>query len=518
MSWEKEVAEIQARKDRSLEQGGVEGIARQHAKGRLTIRERIDCLLDPDSFVEQGPGAGFAEKNDEGDIESFSPANYVVGFGQVNGRRLVVGGEDFTLKGGSPNASGLRKSVYAEELALHYKVPLVRLLEGGGGSVAPSSGSGPKTVGSPVFSEPRFKVIADTMGVVPVVSAALGPVAGFPAGRLAASHFSVMVRELSQVMVAGPALVERALGRELSKEALGGYRVHEKSGVVDAVVDSEQEAFEAMRTFLGYLPQNVWDVPSREACSDPVDRAEESLLSVVPKDLRRPFEMRKIIKAVMDHQSFLELAPKYGRGQIIGFARLNGLPVGVIANDCRHYAGAMTASGSQKAKRMMELCETFHVPIVNFLDEPGFMLGPDAEALGTIRYGMSAVAAAVQSTVPWATVAVHKSFGVASAAHFAPNTYKLAWPSYEIGARPVQGGVAVAFRREIEAADDPEAKRAELEEKLLSQRSPFPLMESFSVHELIDPRQTRQKLCQWTDWIEPTLEALKGPALWGMRP
>ena len=518
MSWEKEVAEIQARKDRSLEQGGVEGIARQHAKGRLTIRERIHCLLDPDSFVEQGPGAGFAEKNDEGDIESFSPANYVVGFGQVNGRRLVVGGEDFTLKGGSPNASGLRKSVYAEELALHYKVPLVRLLEGGGGSVAPSSGSGPKTVGSPVFSEPRFKVIADTMGVVPVVSAALGPVAGFPAGRLAASHFSVMVRELSQVMVAGPALVERALGRELSKEALGGYRVHEKSGVVDAVVDTEQEAFEAMRTFLGYLPQNVWDVPSREACSDPVDRAEESLLSVVPKDLRRPFEMRKIIKAVMDHQSFLELAPKYGRGQIIGFARLNGLPVGVIANDCRHYAGAMTASGSQKAKRMMELCETFHVPIVNFLDEPGFMLGPDAEALGTIRYGMSAVAAAVQSTVPWATVAVHKSFGVASAAHFAPNTYKLAWPSYEIGALPVQGGVAVAFRREIEAADDPEAKRAELEEKLLSQRSPFPLMESFSVHELIDPRQTRQKLCQWTDWIEPTLEALKGPALWGMRP
>ncbi len=369
-----------------------------------------------------------------------------------------------------------------------------------------------------MFAEPRFKVIADAMGVVPVVSAALGPVAGFPAGRLAASHFSVMVRELSQVMVAGPALVERALGRQLSKEALGGYRVHETSGVVDAVVDSEEEAFDAMRTFLSYLPQNVWDVPSRLSSSDPVDRADESLLSIVPRDLRKPFEMRKIIKAVMDVDSFLELAPKYGRGQIIGFARLNGLPVGVIANDCRHYAGAMTASGSQKAKRMMELCETFHVPIVNFLDEPGFMLGPDAETLGTIRYGMSAVAAAVQSTVPWATVAVHKAFGVASAAHFAPNTYKLAWPSYEIGALPVQGGVAVAYRREIEAADDPEAKRAELEAKLLSARSPFPLMESFSVHELIDPRETRQKLCQWTDWIEPTLDALKGPALWGMRP
>jgi len=178
----------------------------------------------------------------------------------------------------------------------------------------------------------------------------------------------------------------------------------------------------------------------------------------------------------------------------------------------------MTAQGSQKAKRLMELCETFHLPLINFLDEPGFMLGPDAEQAGTIRYGMSAVAAAAQSSVPWATIAVHKSFGVASAAHFAPNTYKLAWPSYEIGALPVQGGVAVAFRREIEASDDPEAKRKALEDALLAERSPFPLMESFSIHELIDPRQTRAKLCQWSEWVEPSLAALKGRATWGYRP
>ena len=518
MSWEKEVLEIEHRKALALAQGGPEAIAVQHSKGRLSIRERIDAVLDAGTFVEHGPGAGFATRSEAGEITDFSPANYVVGFGAVNDRQVVVGGEDFTLKGGSPNAAGLRKSVYAEELALHYKIPLMRLLEGGGGSVSAPSGSGPKTVGSPVFAEPRFKVIADTLGVVPVVSAALGPVAGFPAGRLAASHFSVMVKDISQVMVAGPALVERALGRKLTKEALGGYRIHEKSGVVDAVVASEADAFAAMRQFLSYLPQSIYQVPERGGCKDPVDRADEALLSIVPRDVRRPFEMRKVIEHVVDAQSFFELAPKYGRGQIIGLARLNGLPVGVIANDCRHYAGAMTASGSQKAKRMMELCETFHLPIVNFLDEPGFMLGPDAEALGTIRYGMSAVAAAVQSTVPWATVAVHKAFGVASAAHFAPNTYKLAWPSYELGALPVQGGVAVAFRREIAASTDPEATRAELEAKLLAERSPFPLMESFSLHELIDPRQTRRKLCQWTDWNEPGLAALKGPATWGYRP
>jgi acetyl-CoA carboxylase carboxyltransferase component len=294
--------------------------------------------------------------------------------------------------------------------------------------------------------------------------------------------------------------------------------VHEKSGVVDAVVDSEEAAFVVMRQFLSYLPQNVFEVPVRLPSEDRIDRAEEGLLDIVPRDVRRPFDMRKLVRWVVDTSSFLELAPKFGRGQIIGLARLNGLPVGVIANDCRHYAGAMTAQGSQKAKRLMELCETFHLPIINFLDEPGFMLGPDAEQAGTIRYGMSAVAAAAQSSVPWATIAIHKSFGVASAAHFAPNTYKLAWPSYELGALPVQGGVAVAFRREIEAAADPEAARKAMEAALLAERSPFPLMESFSIHELIDPRETRAKLCQWSEWIEPKLNVLKGPATWGYRP
>jgi acetyl-CoA carboxylase carboxyltransferase component len=178
----------------------------------------------------------------------------------------------------------------------------------------------------------------------------------------------------------------------------------------------------------------------------------------------------------------------------------------------------MTADGSQKAKRLMELADTFHIPIVNFLDEPGFYIGPEAEKTAAIRYGMSAVAAAVQSTVPWSTVMVHKSFGVASAAHFAPNTYRLAWPSFESGALPVEGGVAVAYHREIAAAPDPDAKRRELEQKLLEGRSPFPMMESFAVHELIDPRQTRSRLCQWVEWVQPLLEDLKGPVTWGMRP
>ncbi len=518
MSWHKEAHEIQLRRDLSKQQGGEESVNIHHAKGRLTIRERIAGLVAPDTFEEHGEGAGFAEKDADGSIREFSPANYVVGFGHVNGRRIVVGGEDFTLKGGSPNGAGLRKSIYAEELAVQFKVPLVRMLEGGGGSVAGGGGPRPTTVGSPVYSEPRFKIIAEAMTQVPVVSGAMGPVAGFPAGRLVASHFSVMVKDTSQVMVAGPALVERALGVSLTKEELGGWKVHTRSGIVDNVADSEEGAFEQIRTFLSYLPQNVWQLSPRHQCDDDPNRADEELISIVPRDGRIPFDMRSLIGHVVDQGSFFEIARDFGHGQIIGLARLNGAAVGIIANDCTHFAGAMTATGSQKAKRMMELCDTFHLPVVNFLDEPGFMIGPDAESSAAIRYGMSAVAAAVQSTVPWATIAVHKSFGVASAAHFAPNTYKLAWPSYEMGALPVEGGVAVAFHREIAEAPDPEAKRRELEQSLMKNRSPFPMMESFAVHELIDPRATRSRLCRWIDWIEPLLEDLKGPVRWGMRP
>jgi acetyl-CoA carboxylase carboxyltransferase component len=319
-------------------------------------------------------------------------------------------------------------------------------------------------------------------------------------------------------LVAGPAVVERALGVSMTKEQLGGWRVHTRSGIVNNVADTEEDAFDQIREFLSYMPQNVWELPERFHSEDDPNRADEALLDIVPKDSRIPFEMRDLIRHVVDDGHFFEISPFYGQGQITGFARLDGAVVGIIANDCKHFAGAMTATGSQKAKRMMELCDTFHIPIVNFLDEPGFMIGPDAEHEGTIRYGMSAIAAAVQSTVPWATIAIHKSFGVASAAHYAPNNYKLAWPSWEMGPLPVEGGVAVAFHKEIAAAPDPEAKRRELELKLMANRSPFPMMESFAVHELIDPRETRSRLCQWIDWIEPLLAELKGPVTWGMRP
>ena len=517
MSWEDEVRELGRRRHLAKQQGGKDGIARQHAKGRLTVRERIDILLDSGSFQEHGQATAVPEYDAKDRLTGYVPANYVLGFGKMDGRQVVVGGEDFTLKGGSPNAAGLRKSVYAEHLACQYRVPLVRLLEGGGGSV---KGSGRKggTVGEPVFAEPRFRIIADALGEVPVASGAFGPVAGFPAGRLVASHFAVMAKRTAQVLIGGPALVKRALGVDLTKEQLGGAQIHAASGVVDNIAEDEQDACRQIRRYLSYFPSSVWERAPRAACNDDPQRMAPQLLDAVPKEANAPFDMRAILGLIVDEGSLFEVGGVYGPSQICALARLSGQPVGVLANDNRHYAGAMTAEAAQKYRRFVETCDSFHLPVVNFVDQPGFMIGPEAERAGTIRYGMAAVAAAAQATVPWAVIQVHKGFGVASAAHYAPNAYILAWPSVETGALPLEGGVAVAFRREIAAAKDPDAKRRQIEAQLREARSPFPRAESFAVHELIDPRETRPFLCRWIEWIQPQLDRLTGPVRFSMRP
>ncbi len=519
MSWEKETNDLAQKRELAQAQGGEEGVARQHAKGLLTVRERIDAILDKASFEELGGASGDATRDDEGKLTEFAPANYVLGFGMVDGRRCIVGGEDFTLKGGSPNAAGLRKSVYAEELACTYKVPLVRLHQGAGGSVAGAGGSGgkPKTVGVPVNHAPRFKSVAQAMATVPVASAALGAVAGLPAARLVSSHFSVMTKE-SQILVAGPAVVERALGRKISKEELGGAGVHTRNGVVDNLVEDEAAAFEDIRRFLSYLPPNVWELPPCGPTDDPAKRREEELITMVPRNRRKIYDMRKLIGMVLDKDTFFEMGRLYGTGTITGLARLMGLPVGVLGNDCKQLAGSMTAQGAQKTRRFIELCDTFHLPIVSLIDEPGFMIGAEAEKAGTIRFGTAAVLAAASSVVPWASVIVRKAHGVAEAAHFGPDGFVVAWPSAEIGAIPVEGGVAAAFGRKIAAAEDPEAERRRLEESMLVLQSVVPRAESFSFHDLIDPRDTRQVLCDWIARVQPLLKHLTGPTNFSVRP
>jgi acetyl-CoA carboxylase carboxyltransferase component len=518
MSWKSEIDGIEERRRRAAELGGDEAVTAQHGRDRLTVRERIDRLLDPGSFREQGPIAGHSETDENGALRSFTPANYVLGLGKVDGRPCVVGGEDFTQRGGSPSTAGLRKSVFAETLAVRYRLPLVRFLEGGGGSVTGSAGKGSRPAGEPVFSPPRFRSIMEAMATAPVVSAALGAVAGFPAARLAASHFSVMTRHTAQVLVGGPALVERALGEQLTKEELGGAKVHMRSGVVDNIAEDEEDAFRLVRRFLSYLPTHVWQLPPESDSGDPPDRAEEALLEIIPRDRRKIYDARRLVRLVVDRESFFELTPHFGRSQITGLARLAGRAVGVMANDTRFYAGAMTAHGAPMVRRFAHLCDAFPLPIVSFVDEPGFMIGLDAERTATIRHGAAALFAVQQSSVPWASVIVRKAYGVAAATHFGPEGLVLSWPSAEGGALPIEGGVAVAFRREIAAASDPVALRTELEEQFAARRTPFPRAESFSVNDLIDPRETRRTLCDWLEWTKPLLGQQLGPRSYTFRP
>lgn len=521
--WRAEVEEVHRRRALAKAQGGPEGVARQRRRGLSTIRERIDGLLDAGSFREHGEGAGEPEHDDAGRLVGFTPPNYVVGTGRIEGRPVVVGGEDFTLRGGSPNASGLRKSVYVEDLALKLKLPLVRFHEGGGGSVTGAGRRGP--AGEPVLARNRFLSMARTLETAPVAAVAVGAVAGMPAARLCAAHFSVMTRS-SQVLVGGPALVERAVGERASKEELGGPDVHLPNGVVHNLAEDEADAFAQVRAFLGYLPPNVWELPPAAPAADGLDgpggadapeapddpgRTEEALLDIVPRDRRKPFDMRRLIRLVLDHGSWFEMGRRFGPGQITGLARLAGHPVGVLGNDGRHYAGAMTAEGAQKVRRFAELCDRFHLPVVSFVDEPGFMIGRDAERAGTIRHGTEAILAVMRTRVPWASVMVRKSYGVAAAAHYGPYGTVFSWPSVEQGALPLEGGVAVAFGREIAAAEDPEARRRALEAAFAAKQSPFPRAESFSVQELLDPRETRPALAEWLDLVRPSLRLLLPP-------
>ena len=506
MSWKKEISQIKLREKLAKQQGGADAVNIQHSKGRLTLRERIDLLLDNDTFEEIGKVAGGAEYDDDGELSSLTPANFILGFGKIDNREIIIGGEDFTVKGGSPNAAGLRKSVYTEDLAVKHKFPLVRLHEGGGGSVAGPSKEKKGYGGDPVFSRSRFKSVADTLKEVPVVSAALGPVAGLPASRFVASHFRIMTKDTAQILVAGPAVVSRAFGKDFTKEELGGSDVHKKNGVTDNIAKNEEDAFYQIKKFLSFFPSNIYELSKRKESKDDIDRKERKLEEIIPKDRKKTYEMRELIEMFVDDRDFFEISNFFGRGIITGFARLNGYSVGIFANDSNFYAGSMTADNAKKTTRFIKLCDQFNIPILTVVDEPGFLIGKKAEEEATILYGTEAVLAAADSSVPWCSLLVRKSFGVAAAAHFGEDPYVLAWPSSEAGALPLEGGVAVAFGKEIAKAKNPEKKRKEIEEKLAKSQSPFPRAEAFSVHEIIDPKDTRKYLCSWISRVQKSLQ------------
>jgi acetyl-CoA carboxylase carboxyltransferase component len=356
------------------------------------------------------------------------------------------------------------------------------------------------------------------MSMAPVVSAAMGAVAGLPAARMAMAHFAIMVRD-AVIFAGGPPLVERALGRRVTKEDLGGARVHaEVSGLVDNVAADEEDCLRQIRRFLSYLPTNVWEQPAWRPSDDDPARRDEALASIIPRDRRQPYDARRIVAGVLDSGTFFELTAGFGTSLITGLARADGYPLGVIANDPRHLGGAMDAAAADKMTRFVDLCDTFHLPILSIEDEPGYMIGPEAEQAGTLRSGVRALAAVKQTTVPWITFIVRRAYGVAAGVHLGTSGLLYAWPSAEWGSIPIEGGVAAAYRREIAAAPDPERRRRELEASHEGDRSPFPRAEAFGLHDLVDPRDTRRLVVSFVRRAYKTLQSEIGVKRRTLRP
>ncbi len=342
----------------------------------------------------------------------------------------------------------------------------------------------------------------------------MGTAAGGPAGRAILSHWSVMVKDKGQIFAAGPPVVERSLGERLSKEELGGSQVAvDSAGTIDNAADDEEQCFAMVRRFLSYMPQNVWELPPVAPPEDPPARMDEGLASIIPEERRRPYSMHKLIEMIVDRDSTFEIQPTFGRSVITMLARLGGYPVGVIANNPMVYGGAMTAESARKQAHFTELCDTFHIPLVFLVDVPGFMVGSAAESRATLREGMKAVYVALQATVPILTVVVRKCYGMAGMATCDKNglDLKIAWPSAEWGSLPVEGGVAAAYRREIEAAPDPKAREQEIEAELRAVASPFLTAEQFAVEDVIDPRETRPYLFRFLEAAQTRLRTQLGP-------
>jgi acetyl-CoA carboxylase carboxyltransferase component len=517
MTWQPELDDVRRRRDLAEQMGGPDKVRRQHEAGRLTVRERLAALLDDGSFHEIGTLAGTAVYDSGGELADFTPANFVTGTGRINGRKVVVGGDDFTIRGGAADAAIMGKQIYAEQLANQMRLPLVRLVDGtgGGGSVKMLEQMGHTYVPA----NPGWDYVVDNLSTVPVVAAGLGPVAGLGAARLCAAHLSVLVEGISQLFVAGPPVVLSGAGEDVTKEQLGGSAVHGRNAAVDLVAASEDEAFEMIRRFLSYLPQSAYQRPPVISCADPAGRQQDMLLSAIPRDRRQPYRIRDILHAVFDLGSVMEVQ-RYGGSIVTALARLDGHPVGVVAGDPYVAGGCLTVEGAEAVTRLADLCSTFHLPVVTFTDQPGLLIGTRAEQRATIRHGVRAISAVYQAAVPGAEVIVRRVFGVGGAGM--TNRHRLirrwAWPSADWGSLPVEGGIEAAYRAELERAEDPAATLAGIRARLDAVRSPLRTAERFGIEEIIDPRETRPLLCDWIHDAYAMLPASPGKPSFGTRP
>ena len=513
MSWQTELDEIALRREMAQEMGGPERVERHKSQGKLTVRERIDGLVDAGSFTEIGSISGYAEYDENNNLKKLTPSSFVLGRAQIEGRTVMVGANDFTVRSPGADPGAGRKNFMAERMACELRVPLIRLIDGFGGSVKTLD-----TIGRTyVPDNPGWEYMTHNLSQIPVVALGLGTIAGLHAARLIASHYSVMVRERSHMFMAGPPVLAR-MGQTYTKEELGGADLQAKAGAVDDVADSEEEAFAKARQFLSYLPPSVYELPPRAEPTDDPNRRDEWLLEAIPRNRRRVYDPRRIIRTLVDQGSFFEMGKAFGGSVITGLARFDGWPVALMASNPHIYGGGWTAETSQKVARFVDFANVFHLPVINLVDIPGFVIGLEAEMAGTVRHGGRALSAIYQTRSPWCSVILRKCFGVAGAGHtdHSRPQHRYAWPSADWGSMPTEGGIEAAYRAEIEAAPDPEARRQEIEDRLNKVRSPLRSAEHFLIEEMIDPRDPRRILCEFVNLTAKLRQP--GPVAIGVRP
>ncbi|WP_435193789.1 acyl-CoA carboxylase subunit beta [Natronomonas sp. EA1] len=489
---DEKVDELREKKAEARKGGGEERIERQHEKGKMTARERIEYFLDDDTFQEFDMLREHRSTNFDMDDQKIPGDGVVTGYGEVDGRQVFVFAHDFTVFGGSLGEVFAQKVCKVMDRAVETGAPIIGLNDSAGARIQ-------EGVDSLAGYADIFHRNQQASGVVPQISAIMGPCAGGAVYSPAITDFIFMVEETSHMMITGPEVIKTVTGEEVTFEELGGAKTHTaKSGVAHFSSAAEQEALDDIRTLLSYLPQNnVEDPPRVEPWDDP-DRLSEEAGDVVPDQPQKPYDIVDVIDDVMDEQSFFEVAEGFARNIVTGFARLDGRSVGVVANQPRVNAGTLDIDASLKGSRFVRFCDAFNVPIVTFVDVPGFMPGTDQEHGGIIKHGAKLLYAYSEATVPLLTVITRKAYGgaydVMASKHLEADV-NYAWPTAEIAVMGPQGAVNILYREELEGADDPEQRRQELIDEYREEfANPYTVAERGFVDDVLEPQETRPRL------------------------
>ncbi len=475
-------------------------IKQQHARGKLTARERIDLLLDPGSFEELDPFVvhratdfGLAEQRYLGDA-------VVTGSGKIDGRLIFIYSQDFTILGGSISEAGAQKICKVIDFALKKGAPIISLNDSGGARIQEGvmslGGVGDILMQNTICS-----------GVIPQISVVLGPCAGGAVYSPALTDFTFMVKGISKMYITGPDVIKAVTGEKISHEELGGAMTHaQKSGVAHFVADNEPECFQMVRRLLSFLPQNNMDDPPTVEPTDDPARTDESLLNLVPSDPNDAYDMKEVIIRVVDNRDFMEVHQYFAPNLIVGFARLNGKPVGIVAQQPACLAGTIDINAAVKGARFIRFCDAFNIPLVSFVDVPGFMPGADQEHSGIIKNGAKFIYAYAEATVPKVAVIIRKAYGgayiVMSSKHLRGDI-NYSWPTGEIAVMGPEGAVNVLFRREIAKSEKPEETRQHLVNEYKERFSnPYVAAAMGYIDDVIDPKLTRPKLIRALEMLE----------------